>query len=166
MRTCRPRRGRVSRPIGRILWSGFLRTCSGSHPSRRVVADALMRPTRRLRRAALSSVARRHSASARTRRPRPARPSWSCSGWGLPSHLGRPRCWWSLTPPFHPYPHSGLHRSRWRSVSVALSREFPRVAVSHHLALRSPDLPQQMRRYVVPALPCRGCPVGSPACPL
>jgi hypothetical protein len=29
-------------------------------------------------------------------------PIWSCSGWGLPSHLGRPRCWWSLTPPFHP----------------------------------------------------------------
>ena len=29
--------------------------------------------------------------------------SWSCSGWGLPSHPGHPGCWWSLTPPFHPY---------------------------------------------------------------
>jgi hypothetical protein len=26
-------------------------------------------------------------------------PSWPCSGWGLPSHPGRPGCWWSLTPP-------------------------------------------------------------------
>jgi len=29
-------------------------------------------------------------------------PIWSCSGWGLPSQPGRPSCWWSLTPPFHP----------------------------------------------------------------
>ncbi len=28
---------------------------------------------------------------------------WPCSGWGLPSHPGYPGCWWSLTPPFHPY---------------------------------------------------------------
>jgi len=32
--------------------------------------------------------------------------SWPCSGWGLPSHPSRLGCWWSLTPPFHPYPHS------------------------------------------------------------
>src|SRR4029079_11842607 len=25
------------------------------------------------------------------------------AGGGLPSHGGRPACWWSLTPPFHPY---------------------------------------------------------------
>ena len=30
-------------------------------------------------------------------------PIWSCSGWGLPSRLGHPSRWWSLTPPFHPY---------------------------------------------------------------
>src|SRR5699024_446753 len=25
-------------------------------------------------------------------------------GWGLPSGVGHPTPWWSLTPPFHPYP--------------------------------------------------------------
>ena len=30
-------------------------------------------------------------------------PSWSCSRWGLPSHPSHLGCWWSLTPPFHPY---------------------------------------------------------------
>jgi hypothetical protein len=38
------------------------------------------------------------------RRPTLAgRPSWPCSGWGLPSRPGHPRRWWALTPPFHPY---------------------------------------------------------------
>ncbi len=73
------------------------------------------------------------------RSPRPADwPSWSCSGWGLPSrpsHLGR---WWSLTPPFHPY----LPREAGGLFSVALSRGSPRVGVTHHPALRSPDFPQ------------------------
>ena len=27
----------------------------------------------------------------------------SCSGRGLPSHRSHLRCWWALTPPFHPY---------------------------------------------------------------
>jgi hypothetical protein len=36
---------------------------------------------------------------------RVGRPSWSCSQWGLPSRPGHPERWWSLTPPFHPYPH-------------------------------------------------------------
>ena len=40
-------------------------------------------------------------------------PIWSCSGWGLPSQPGRPSCWWSLTPPFHPClcraPQARLH---------------------------------------------------------
>ena len=31
-------------------------------------------------------------------------PVWPCSGWGLPSLPGHPGSWWSLTPPFHPYP--------------------------------------------------------------
>ena len=54
-----------------------------------------------------------------------------------------------------------VRRSRWRSVSVALSRESPRVGVTHHLALRSPDLP----RLAVgrEATAGRGRPVGSPA---
>ena len=29
--------------------------------------------------------------------------AWPCSGWGLPSHRGHPRCWCALTAPFHPY---------------------------------------------------------------
>src|SRR5213078_1232544 len=67
----------------------------GGHPSRPAVTGRLQRPTRRLGRAVLE----------RLRRSRPwAEPSWPCSGWGLPSHPGHPGCWWSLTPPFHPYP--------------------------------------------------------------
>jgi hypothetical protein len=37
---------------------------------------------------------------------------WSCSRWGLPSHGGLPPRWWSLAPPFHPYPRP---EGRWRS---------------------------------------------------
>ncbi len=63
----------------------------------------------------------------------PIRP---CSGWGLPSHRSYPRCWCALTAPFHPCSlGSGL-------LSVALSVESPRLAVSQHPALWSPDLPQ------------------------
>ena len=47
---------------------------------------------------------------------------------------------------------------RWRSVSVALSRESPRVGVTHHRALRSPDLPRLRGEPHN-----RGRPVGSPA---
>jgi hypothetical protein len=61
-------------------------------------------------------------------RLRGASRSWSCSRWGLPSHAGLPTRWWSLTPPFHPYPHSDPTRtpnqSRWRS---ALCGTVPRV---------------------------------------
>jgi len=46
----------------------------------------------------------RSSAQAPPRgRSRPTKPSWPCSGWGLPSHPSHLGCWWSLTPPFHPY---------------------------------------------------------------
>ena len=31
------------------------------------------------------------------------RSSWPCSRWSLPSHPTHAGCWWSLTPPFHPY---------------------------------------------------------------
>jgi hypothetical protein len=88
-----------------------------------------------------SSNARAGLRRARTRRL----PSWPCSGWGLPSRSGRPERWWSLTPPFHPYRpvrDGGLF-------SVALSRGSPRVGVTHHPALRSPDLP----RGITPSRP-------------
>jgi hypothetical protein len=68
---------------------------AGGHPSTTAVAGSLQRPTREHRAGYPQSLAQdAHD----------ARPSWPCSGWGLPSrpsHLGR---WWSLTPPFHPYP--------------------------------------------------------------
>ena len=64
-----------------------------------------------------------------------------CSGWGLPSRPGHPGRWCALTAPFHPClcePKSvigGLF-------SVALSFGSPRLAVSQHPALWSPDLPR------------------------
>ncbi len=66
--------------------------------------------------------------------------SWLCSGWGLPSQSGRPDCWWSLTPPFHPY-HPLMGGGL---LSVALSRGSLRMGVTHHLALRSPDFPRHL----------------------
>ena len=83
----------------------------------------------------------RPQTSARSGQP-PA-PSRPCSGWGLPSrprHRGR---WCALTAPFHPYrpgrgPGGGLF-------SVALSRGSPRVGVTNHPALWSPDFPRTRR---------------------
>lgn len=100
----------------------------GDHPSGLAVTDKLKRPTRGLGRATLE----------RPRRHLPV-PSWPCSGWGLPSHPGHPGCWWSLTPPFHPYP---VENPPGGLFSVALSRGSPRVAVSNHPALWSPDFPR------------------------
>ena len=51
------------------------------------VARHLLRPTRKLGRAALKRF-----------------PIWSCTGWGLPSFPDRPGNWCALTAPFHPYP--------------------------------------------------------------
>jgi len=70
---------------------------------------------------------------------------WPCSGWGLPSRPGHPGRWWSLTPPFHPYPGPVDLMGRGGLFSVALSRGSPRVAVSNHPALRSPDFPRRAR---------------------
>ncbi len=107
----------------------------GGHPSGPAVAGGLERSTRRLGRAALERLRRTVV--------RTAVPSRPCSGWGLPSRTGHPVRWWSLTPPFHP------HRPRLRRgaagglFSVALSRGSPRVAVSDHPALWSPDVPRR-----------------------
>ena len=71
--------------------------------------------------------------------------AWPCSGWGLPSRSGHPDRWCALTAPFHPClclaAIGGL-------LSVALSFGSPRLAVSQHPALRSPDLPRT--RWVPP----------------
>jgi hypothetical protein len=67
--------------------------------------------------------------------------AWPCSGWGLPSRSGHPDRWCALTAPFHPY-LCGPRSTIGGLLSVALSCESPRLAVSQHPALRSPDLPQ------------------------
>jgi hypothetical protein len=59
------------------------------------------------------------------------------SGWGLPSRPGYPGRWWSLTPPFHPYP-------RWGPVCFLLhlpaGHRGPTLPAT---ALWSPDFPQR-----------------------
>ena len=123
---------RTSRPVSRILFPGASR--------------------RSVRRPSISACRRRQALAvhpqARAGRPRtPAQSPGSrratfrpCSRWGLPSHPGHPGCWWSLTPPFHPYPALD---ARGGLFSVALSRGSPRVAVDNHPALRSPDFPRR-----------------------
>ncbi len=100
----------MSRLIGRILLgAGRHRPALSSHPSARAVTGALVRPTRRLRRAAVPAPCAAPSPAQATGSPSP---SWSCSRWGLPSRAGHPARWWSLTPPFHPYPHHEACTSR------------------------------------------------------
>ena len=91
----------------------------------------------------------------------PVSHAWPCSGWGLPSRRGRPRRWCALTAPFHPY-LCGPEPAIGGFLSVALSCGSPRLAVSQHPALRSPDLP----RHDPVSGPCRGHPAGSPSTPL
>jgi len=73
--------------------------------------------------------------------PSPARP---CSWWGLQSHPGHPGCWCALTAPFHPYLCAGPEGSRAIGglLSVALSCGSPRLGVTQHHALWSPDVPR------------------------
>ena len=67
--------------------------------------------------------------------------AWPCSGWGLPSRPGHPGRWCALTAPFHPY-LCGPEPAIGGLFSVALSCGSPRLAVSQHPALWSPDLPR------------------------
>jgi hypothetical protein len=115
----------------------------GGHPSRPAVARRLQRPTR---------------GCLRTGRPPPA---WPCSRWGLPSHPGRPGCWCALTAPFHPYLCGAAPETApaiGGLFSVALSCGSPRLGVTQHLALWSPDVP----RAGAPKRPARGRPADSP----
>jgi len=92
---------------------------------------------------------------------RATRPTfWPCSGWGLPSRPGRPGRWCALTAPFHPCLCTAS-RAIGGLFSVALSCGSPRLAVSQHPALWSPDLPQPAatpKRH-----PGRGHPADSPS---
>jgi len=71
-------------------------------------------------------------------------PAWPCSGWGLPSRPGRPGRWCALTAPFHPY-LCAVARAIGGLLSVALSCESPRLGVTQHRALWSPDVPRTDR---------------------
>src|SRR5215213_3367596 len=96
---------RTSQPIRRVLslpggspprrWRSSISTCCCQHAraTRCVDPDA---PGRRTAAAAAAYP------GARAGHPRTL-PVWPCSGWGLPSHPRHRGCWWSLTPPFHPY---------------------------------------------------------------
>ena len=53
----------------------------------------------------------------RADRPLPVRP---CSGWGLPSHPGRPGRWCALTAPFHPHLCTAPPRCRGHAVPSAV----------------------------------------------
>ncbi len=117
---CRQDRAAVSRPVGGVLSPA--RGPGGGHPS--------TRPTW----------------GHRTGRPSHA---WPCSGWGLPSRPGHPGRWCALTAPFQPCLIPS-RRAIGGLLSVALSCGSPRLAVSQHPALWSPDLPRQP-----PARTCR-----------
>ena len=83
-------------------------------------------------------------------------PTLPCSRWGLPSRSGRPERWCALTAPFHPYRTASPEASRRGGLfSVALSCESPRLGVTQHPALWSPDVPRTGN-------PARGRLVSSP----
>ena len=62
-------------------------------------------------------------------------------GFALPPSSPRGRC--ALTAPFHPYRRLPEPGDGGGLFSVALSFESPRLAVSQHPALRSPDFPRR-----------------------
>ena len=108
----------ASRPVGGVLSARYGR---GDHPSKR--------PTRGLPRKGLDG--------------QPMSSVWPCSKWGLPSRPGHPDRWCALTAPFHPCLCPAENRTIGGLLSVALSFGSPRLAVSQHFALWSPDLPQR-----------------------
>src|SRR5688572_9866389 len=134
---------RTSRPVRRVLYRTF--RPGGGHPSRPAVAGRLQRPTRRLGRAALE----------RLRRP-------PLAGTALLALL---RVGFT-EPPRSPgmlvgsYPTvSPLPAAAGGLFSVALSRGSPRVAVSNHPALWSPDVPRRHRGADAAARSTRPSPI-------
>lgn len=141
--------------MSRILSPPRLSASAGDdHPSRRTIAGRLKQLTLGLGRAALGRPSR-HTARA-----------WCallpCSRWGLPSRRSHLRRWCALTAPFHPYPVRADESARPGGLfSVALSRGSPRVAVSNHRALWSPDFPRRRAGRLVRWSPGRDHPAGS-----
>ncbi|MCW2837124.1 MAG: hypothetical protein JWQ15_1238 [Marmoricola sp.] len=111
--------------IGRVLFAvpphdGTV----GDHPSPDAVADTLQRPTRELGRTAL-----KHSLF-------DLAPGGVCLAATVPRRAG------GLL--HHRFTLTGAPRSPGGLFSVALSRGSPRVGVTHHLVLWSPDLPRHL----------------------
>ena len=126
----------VSRPVGGILSSAVAGAWVAIH---------------------LSGLPGDHPRCGRAARPT----AWPCSGWGLPSRPSHPGRWCALTAPFHPYLCRPVARTAIGGLfSVALSCGSPRLAVSQHPALRSPDLPRPG------PCSCRGHPADSPSRPV
>ena len=119
----------------------------GDHPSRATIAGGLKQLPSCLGRAALKRMCT-HTV-------------WyallPCSRWGLPSQASHLTCWCALTAPFHPY----LGKTQGGFLSVALSRGSPRVAVSNHLALWSPDFPRPPPGASAPGTGSRDHPASS-----
>src|SRR5215218_3078279 len=97
MRTSQPIRRVLSLPGGRPprRWRPSISTCCCQHARAARSAD----PAAAERCTGTAAAA---YPGARAGHPRTL-PVWPCSGWGLPSHPRHRGCWWSLTPPFHPY---------------------------------------------------------------
>ena len=112
---------RTGHPISRVLCRPRLSHADGgNHPSRRSLAGRSSNLPEHIGRTTLERV---HI--------------WSCSGWGLPSFLRHRRNWWSLTPPFHPYPAWGRSVFCGTSPHVTVGRGYlPPCAVEPGLSSR------------------------------
>ena len=138
----------MSRPVGRVLSPCTSRCTMGDHPSRAAVAGNLVRSTRGLGRAALDRPRRHRSCD--------LRPLLTLLQVGFTEPHRSPGTLvvsYTTVSPLPPTPEGvsgGL-------LSVALSRGSPRVGVTHHLALWSPDLPRRSLPAVArPAHPLQG----------
>ena len=105
--------------------------CGGYHSSGSTVTSCLKRPTRELRRTDVVHLAMNTSSV------------WSCSGWGLPSQPVA-RTAGELLP--HRFTLTASVLPHWVGglLSVALSVGSPRLAVSQHPVLWSPDFPPRI----------------------
>ena len=127
-----------SRTVSRVL-SQRLPVCD-RHSSRSTVARTLKQPTRK----AVAGPA--------------AFPIWSCSERGMPSMPRHRGIWWSLTPPFHPYP-----TRVGRFAFCGAVRGSPLLGVTQRSALWSPDFPPRALRPAATVCPTPTCCICSPA---
>ena len=127
-------RRRASQPVGRVLCARL--RGPGGHPSRTAVAGSLVRSTREHRAGRPQTLAQDPRALARI-------PLLTLLRVGFTKPLGSPRALVVSYTTVSPLPPAGAGGGLF---SVALSRGSPRVGVTDHPALRSPDLPRHARR--------------------